>query len=58
MNTLLVMIEVVPEDIWDQVSDMLEKENTKNDSLEECNHLNRTSNHSNNVYDQKDGMKI
>jgi len=58
VNTLLVMIEILPEDIWDQVSDMLEKENTKNNSSKECNHLNSMCNHSNIMHDQKEGIEI
>ena len=45
------MTDILPEDIWDQISDMLEKENTKNNILEECHHLNI-------MHDQKEGSEI
>tara|TARA_B110000444_G_C18820234_1_gene587331 strand:- start:725 stop:1669 length:945 start_codon:yes stop_codon:yes gene_type:complete len=45
------MTDILPEDIWDQISDMLENENTKNNISEECHHLNI-------VRDQKEGSEI
>ncbi len=45
------MTDILPEDIWDQISDMLEKENTKNNISEECHHLNI-------LRDQKEGSEI
>lgn len=45
------MTDILPEDIWDQISDMLENENTENNISEECHHLNI-------MYDQKEGSEI
>lgn len=46
------MTDILLEDIWDQISDILEKENTKNNVLDEC------CPHLNIVRDQKEGSEI
>ena len=46
-----MMTDVLSEDIWDQISDMLNKENIKIHEPVECHHINI-------IYNQKEGNEI